>query len=156
MNQTANPGRLEAERQLENLRDQCLAPGGGLPTMKAMHLCAIHRLNAPAWLLTEFARRTGRVLRAEAGSWDAAFGRPWRRVTPDGLQSERDRLDLCSQVYDAVWKLALEDGRAINADLFKELATKFGKSRATLVRRYREAVLDGRPSVAELRRSMWT
>jgi hypothetical protein len=153
-NQTVNPGRLEAERQLENLRELSLAPGGGLPVMRALNLCMAHRLDVPDWLRLEFSRRAGRVLRAEAGTWDAAFGRPWRRGTPEGLQRERERMTLRAEVYEKVWQCAIQDRRAINAVLFDELAKDFGVSGSTLERHYYAALSEGRPSVAEVRRNL--
>lgn len=134
------------------MRAQCLAADGGSAVMRAVHLCHLRRAAVPDWLRDEFSRRFLLVHDAHVGSWDEAFGRPYPKNTR--LHDLRRRRQLLGVVHAAVWELAVHQGRNVTRDLFEEVGERreVNASGATVERLYYEALRQGRPSAAAVRK----
>ena len=138
---------------IEALREACTSGDDGCSVMQGVALCAIHRVQMPSWLGDEFVRRHVRVKQAEAAGWNEAFGLYWPRGTR--LDTVRRRRELKRLIHAQVWRLAGPgQTRAIDRGLFEEIgATQgIGASGSSVEKLYYEAIKEGMPSVALLRR----
>lgn len=143
----------DVQEQLAALQNRCQAPGGGAAVMQALYICALHCVPLPDWLRSHFVRRAGLVQRAELGSWDDAFGRPWPRGAKKLMQA-RQGLAMRSRIYARVWELVIDKHRPLNAALFDQLGPEFERSGSTIERLYYQEIHAGRPSVATVKRSL--
>ncbi|MEY4750398.1 MAG: hypothetical protein RIQ60_2612 [Pseudomonadota bacterium] len=151
----AEPSVQSAQREVEQLRAQCLSDQGGPAVLQAVNLCALHNLLMPAWLRDEYVKRHHLVADAHARSWDDAFGRPWPKRTR--LATVRRRRVLIRRVHTEVWKLAASrPDLAIKRELFDMVGELEGihLEGSTVDRLYYAALRAGFVNVAEWRRAM--
>jgi len=110
--------------------------GDKLALLRAVSLCAQHSLVMPDWLAVQFLARYRKVTRVRVGSWDEAFGRPFKKGTH--ISQARLRLEKRFLVHNRIRTLHA-DGRSINEDLFDEVATELGVSRTVCKELWAEA-----------------
>lgn len=106
--------------------------------LHGVDVCAQHGLPMPAWLADAFHQRFARVMGAEAGSWDEAFGRPY----PKGAQLARvqQRMKVRGAIFrDVTEALLLKPPRPLSAGLFDEIGMRHNVSKTVAETIYREA-----------------
>ena len=146
--------QYQAAQEVLQLREACQRDDGGCRVLQCMTLCGEQLLTPPKWLWTAFIRCQQRVARAEVGSWDEAFGRPYPRHAR--LATVRRARELQHKVHTAAWRLAVEEPELpINRDFFERIGETPGicRSGATVERIYYHALGAGMVNVSQLRRA---
>jgi len=134
-------------------RREKIAAGDGYAVMYCVHLCVWHGLVAPDWLARAFLRRFRLVSRAEVGSWDEAFGRPWKKGVH--LNRIRRRQEVGPAIVNAVVDaVAADPSRAVDQKFWEEIGKIAGVGKTLAEELYRSAI---RPNsnlgIAKLRAS---
>ena len=111
-----------AEPQLEANRGRFEA-GDQMSLFAAIRICANHDLPLPRWAAMAFIRGYDEVLNCRAGSWDAAFGKPYPKG--EHLRSRRLRRENLFAV-----RLAVDDlhskGSPKDEAMFESIGEKLG------------------------------
>lgn len=74
-------------QRIEEHRKAFDESGDGAVLLGALAFCCIYRIEPPVWLCTSYLERFDSAVKAEAASWNEAFGRPFKGVH---LQKFRD------------------------------------------------------------------
>jgi hypothetical protein len=144
----------QPEVELEKRRHACEGIGGGTVTLQCIRLCAANRMVIPDWLATQFLKRFVRWDSAEVGSLDEAFGWRWPKG-PKRLAQARERIALRAAVHAWVYRLAhVDNDLSITPELFARIGRmpEINRCASTVGELYYEALREGRPDVAWLRR----
>lgn len=153
------PGPLaqhQAAQQVLAARSACLAADGGCEVLRCMALCMANGLSAPGWLADAFVGRHARVVDAEVGTWDEAFGAPWPPRTR--LAEVRKRRRLRRAVHAAVFERVQNEPELsfTRLALFDPVGEQHGINVCGRVAEdlYYEALADGLPSAKAVRDSL--
>lgn len=144
----------QAAQAVLQARTACESESGGGAVLQAIRACTVHRLLVPEWLSDAFVRRHSRVVDAEVGSWDEAFGQPWPPRTR--LDTVRRHRRLKKAIHEAVWQRLLEDpGQSVTRDLFEQVGEQRGisVSGSLAEKLYQEALQDGMPNALQVRQA---
>lgn len=129
--------RLAADGELHFLRLSFEA-GDGAALLEAVRVCAVNDLPLPAWAARAFVERVDRVFRFETGSWDDAFGRPYRKGIR--LADARRRWRQREVVYERVRELVEREGSSIGDPLFERVGKEIGLAKSVVNELYYETL----------------
>jgi galactokinase len=133
--------QMIADQELAKLKAE-FDRGINSAVLRAVNECATWDVKMPKWLRVAYMERFEKVERLDVNSWDAAFGRPFRKSAQIAKERKRQKR---SQVYEEVVR-ALEDGKPLTNDTFDSVGKKLGIGR-TLCRELFESTktlqLDG-------------
>ena len=110
--------RIEAERQR-------FQSGDRMALFAAIRICASTDMVMPEWVSNAFIEGYDSVLNCHKGSWDGAFGKPYKKGTQlTGLRQRREKKIM---VYMEIREI-LSSGKttAIDNELFERVGKKFG------------------------------
>jgi hypothetical protein len=125
-----------ALNEVERLRLQ-FEMGSDFALLQAVAECALHGLVMPPWLSQNYLERYRKVVHADVGTWDEAFGRPY----PKGkhLESLQQRRDLRLAVYNEIRaRLASAEAPAKDDLFYEEVGAKFKIGKTLCKDLYRE------------------
>jgi hypothetical protein len=141
----ANPERISdatlpvlvyaAKQGLEVLRI-CYEQGDKFALLAAMRECAIHSMVMPDWLARGFISAYDSVGCCEVGSWDEAFGIPYRKGA-HLLRMRQDRINLF-RVARRINERH-KQGASLNRELFEEVGKELGVGRTKAEELWRRA-----------------
>ncbi len=127
-----------ALNEIEQLRRQ-FEMGDDFALLQAIAKCAQNKLLMPNWISENYLRRYRRVLHADVGTWDEAFGRPY----PKGkhLVKLRQRRELRFAVYNEIsTRLNATPETAIDDALFESVGSNFQIGKTLCNELYYEAL----------------
>jgi hypothetical protein len=125
-----------ALQKLDALEQQ-FGKGDDFALLHAIRVCANHDLVIPKWAALAYIKRFDAVLTCKTGSWDGAFGRPYRNGFH--LVKARQRRQLRFAVYVRVREiLEAEPGTAVDESLFERVGDEFDIGKTLCNRLYYE------------------
>jgi len=125
---------LQDLKQLEEMFNR----GNGGALMRAICECARCDLPLPDWAANAYLRAYYKVVGCEEKSWDAVFGKPYRKgINLNALKKKRE---LKFEVFNTIIGVVKRDpGTAIDSQLFEEVGKKFNIGKTLAEEYYREA-----------------
>lgn len=144
-----------AFRTLESLQQQYEKSKDGYLILSGVQTCAMHELTMPDWLAKEFIIRFRKVGRAELGSWDEAFGKPYPKNS--NLNAIRKRRSNGIKVHNLVIsKITQNPLRPIDRGLFDEISQELniGISRTEAEKLYYRLVKAGWLDAKEVKKNL--
>jgi len=113
-----------ARSDVENYR-QAFEAGDTKALMDAIDRCALAGIAMPDWLADAFHRCYASVDHARVGSWDEAFGRPYKKGTH--LAATRKKKQQYFTVFIVIGHLVWKNpGRAIDVWFFEDMGAILG------------------------------
>lgn len=140
------------EAALEFLPDleAAFKAGDRFALFQAISECALHDLALPDWVATAFLEGYYSVINFRSGSWDDAFGRPYKKgLHVDQARTRREsrlKVFLCARQI-----LSSEPNLPIDEDLFERVGRECGVSRSVASqlyyqhKRHMESTFPGNP-----------
>jgi hypothetical protein len=114
-------GDWEAVRQIEALRIQ-YDNGDTLALLDAISWCARSDAPMPNWVKNNYTDSYAKILRGDVKTLDEAFGRPISKGA--NLNALKKKRKLALEIWSYI-KIASENGRAIDDELFEEAGKEF-------------------------------
>lgn len=128
--------QFSAVERIRSLQEG-IEDGNGFDVLDAVSQCALRGLVMPDWLANAYLSRYRTVLSCQAGSWDDAFGKPYRGKK---LHNLRRRRNLRFGIYNRVCEIKrASPERAIGKELFESVGKEFATGTTLTEEMYYEA-----------------
>lgn len=111
--------------------------GDKMALLAAVRVCANHDMPLPEWASRAFIRAYDTILNCRIGSWDDAFGRPYRKGVH--LAALRKRRKLRMKVWLDVNAELKKSSRAVDESLFEDIGRPLGLGKTLTAEMYYEA-----------------
>jgi len=144
--------RWSALKRIDNYQTR-YEKGDKFSLMLALQVCIEYKFDIPEWVATSFSSAINRAASYEAKSWDDVFGSLYPKGTR--VSDLRAKFLLEGKVYCLAREIILNNPeRAIDTELFDEVAEEFGIGRTAAEAYYRSIVKQGGKPLTEIKQDI--